>query len=125
MEQINNTTAMLDLINHSAFCVKDGIVVGTNQAARQHTITEGTAIADLLLTFQIILRHMLHGDHCVFKVFDLSPEGFPAFKSGVENNKDQYGGHDDHVDNDNKNLFHALSSHKNLTILFVDETVFS
>lgn len=76
MEQINNTTAMLDLINHSAFCVKDGIVLGTNQAARQHTITEGTAIADLLLTGSREYSEFSGG--CLYLTLNLSGTPFGA-----------------------------------------------
>ena len=64
-------------------------------------------IADPLLTFQIILRNLLHCDCCVFKMFYLSKVRSSVLKSGVENNEDQYSDHDDHVDNDDISLFHA------------------
>ena len=54
---------------------------------------------------------MLQADRCVLKVVDLTPEGCPAFKSGVENNEGQYGCHDNRVDK-NDDLFHSLISHK-------------
>ena len=50
----------------------------------------GPHIADALLAFQIVLRHMLHGDRRVLKVFDLSLVSIFADKSGIEYNKDQY-----------------------------------
>ena len=67
-------------------------------------------IADPLLAFQIILCHLLQGDRCVFKLIYLPQERFPAFKSGVEHNEDQYGGNDYHVDNNDYSLFHAQIS---------------
>ena len=70
MEQINNTTAMLDLIPHSAFCVKDGIIVGTNKAARQHMISEGTAIAKLLQTGHQEYAEFCDG--CLYLTLNLS-----------------------------------------------------
>ncbi len=50
MEQINDAIAMLELIRQGAFCVQNGIITGTNEAARKHAIAAGTAVADLLLT---------------------------------------------------------------------------
>ena len=38
----------------------------------------------------------------------LSVARIPAFEPGVEYNEDQYGSHNDHVDNDNKSLFHTF-----------------
>ena len=67
-------------------------------------------IANTLLAFQIVLRHALHGDGRVFKVLYLSLVSIPDFKSGVELNEDQYGSHDDHVDNYDKSLLHAQVS---------------
>ena len=69
-------------------------------------------IAELLLAFQIIFRHMFHGDGCVFEVLYLPPERIPVLKPGVENNEDQYGSHNDHVDVYNESFFHALISGK-------------
>ena len=76
MEQINNTTAMLDLISQSAFCVKDGIIAGVNQAARQHMITEGTTIADLLLTGSREYSEFSNG--CLYLTLTLSGTSFGA-----------------------------------------------
>ena len=64
-------------------------------------------VTDLLLTLQIILRHLLHGDQCAFKVFYLPPVRIGVFKAGVENNEDQHSGYSDYVDNNSENLFHA------------------
>ncbi len=50
MEQINDAIAVLELMNQGAFCVQDGIITGTNDAARKHAITAGTPVAALLLT---------------------------------------------------------------------------
>lgn len=50
MEKTNELTAMLDLLERSAFCVKDGNVIAANDAARKHGISEGADIASLLLT---------------------------------------------------------------------------
>lgn len=82
MEQINDTIAMLDLMTRSAFCVKDGIIVGANQAARQHLITEGTAIGDLLLTGS--LEYPEFRDGCLYLTLSLS--GAPCGASVTRTN---------------------------------------
>ena len=64
-------------------------------------------VADPLLALQIVFRHALHGNRGVFKMIHLSPEGTPAFKAGVENDKKQYCCGDDHVYDDDDSLFHA------------------
>lgn len=48
MEQDNVILSLLELIDRPAFCVHDGVVVQTNQSARQKLLTPGTGIADLL-----------------------------------------------------------------------------
>jgi hypothetical protein len=60
---------------------------------------------------------MFHGDRCVFEVLYLPLVRVSAFKSGVEDNKDQDGSHNDYVDKDNKSLFHALISHKSQALI--------
>lgn len=50
MEHTNYPTAMLDLITRPAFCVKDGIIVGVNNAGQQHHIETGTAVSKILHT---------------------------------------------------------------------------
>ena len=59
-------------------------------------------ITDPLLACQIILRHTLHGDGRTFEMFDLSPVGISALRFGVKTDKAQYGGHNKHIDNDDK-----------------------
>lgn len=48
MEQTNTSKLLLDLLNRPAFCVRDGIVIQTNQAANQRLIHVGTEISALL-----------------------------------------------------------------------------
>lgn len=48
MEQSNTTNHLLELIEHPAFCVRDGMVVQSNQAAVQRQILVGTQINELL-----------------------------------------------------------------------------
>ncbi len=48
MEQTNTSKLLLDLINRPAFCVRDGIVIHANQAAKQRLIQVGTGINSLL-----------------------------------------------------------------------------
>lgn len=50
MEQIEETISMLDLMIRPAFCVKNGIIVQVNEAARSHMITPETPVAQMLLT---------------------------------------------------------------------------
>lgn len=50
MEQIEETISMLDLMIRPAFCVKDGIIVRVNEAARKHMISTDTPVAQMLLT---------------------------------------------------------------------------
>lgn len=48
MEQTDNIFGMLDLMIRPAFCVKDGTIVYTNEAARSHMVPEGAAIEPLI-----------------------------------------------------------------------------
>lgn len=50
MEHIDDTIRMLDLITEGAFCVKDGVILQVNDAARKRGITAGTPLDGLLLT---------------------------------------------------------------------------
>lgn len=50
MEQSSDTINMLELIDRAAFCVKDGAVTETNDAARKYGIVDGMSIQALLLT---------------------------------------------------------------------------
>ena len=50
MEQINDNIQMLDLIAQAAFCVKDGIIIRVNEAARKRTVTEGMTVSTILAT---------------------------------------------------------------------------
>lgn len=48
MEQDKTSFSLLELIERPAFCVRDGIVVQANQAARQMLLTPGIGVADLI-----------------------------------------------------------------------------
>ena len=50
MEQLEEAISMLDLMIRPAFCVKNGIIVQVNEAARSHMITPETPVAQILLT---------------------------------------------------------------------------
>lgn len=50
MEQTNDTVNMLELMDRAAFCVKDGTITATNDAARKYGIADGQSITELLLT---------------------------------------------------------------------------
>ena len=67
-------------------------------------------IADSLFTFQIILRYTFHGYGSVFKVFNLPLVRISVFQPRVKNYENQYGNHDDYINYNYINLFHALSS---------------
>lgn len=58
MEQTNTSKLLLDLLNRPAFCVRDGIVIQANRAAKQRLIQEGIAVASLL-----------PNDHCAYSTF--------------------------------------------------------
>lgn len=65
-------------------------------------------IADPLLTFQVILCHSFQCDRGVFEVFDLPLVGLPTLVPGVDHNEAQYGGNNDHIDQNNNDLSHVL-----------------
>jgi len=48
MDKINNANPLLDLLEHPAFYVRDGIVVQVNEAARQRNIEIGQTIAQMI-----------------------------------------------------------------------------
>jgi len=50
MEQTNYMLDMLELISQPAFCVQNGIIIGTNTPARQLQLHTGDAVAPLLET---------------------------------------------------------------------------
>ncbi len=50
MESKKEIIQMLDLHPHPAFCVKDGIILYANQAARQRSMEEGNPILPMLVT---------------------------------------------------------------------------
>lgn len=52
MELTNDTMRMLDLMLRPAFCVKDGVIVRINQAAREYLLEVGQSLSDLLATGQ-------------------------------------------------------------------------
>lgn len=70
MEQINDVIAMLDFIANGAFCVKDGVIVGVNEAAKRHNIVTGTAVEDLLLTGKE--EYASFTDGCLYLTLKLS-----------------------------------------------------
>lgn len=74
MEQINDAIAMLELIPRGAFCVKDGIITGTNEAARKHAINTGSPVADYLLTG--IQEYAEFREGCLYLTLNLS--GIPC-----------------------------------------------
>ncbi len=74
MEQINDAIAMLELIPQCAFCVKDGIITGANEAARKRAITIGTPVADILLTGEKEYAEFQSG--CLYLTLKLS--GIPC-----------------------------------------------
>lgn len=70
MEQIKDVIAMLDFISNGAFCVKNGVIVGVNEAARRHNIVTGTAVEDLLLTGKV--EYASFTDGCLYLTLKLS-----------------------------------------------------
>ena len=50
MEQIEGNIGMLDLITNPGFCVRGGVIIRVNDAARRRSIAEGTAIDGMLAT---------------------------------------------------------------------------
>ena len=70
----------------------------------------GPHIADVLLALQVILRHVFDGDRRIHEIIDLPLIGVPALQPGIRHDKDQYGGHNDRVDNANQSLLHVQIS---------------
>ena len=48
MDQSNTIHQLLELIDHPAFCVRDGVILHGNKAALQHMVPIGSAVADIL-----------------------------------------------------------------------------
>ena len=48
MDHITDAMEMVDLLQHPAFCVREGIIVKVNTAARQRLIEPGTPVAGLI-----------------------------------------------------------------------------
>jgi len=48
MEQSNTVHHLLEMIDHPAFCVRDGVILHGNKAALQQMIPVGSAVADIL-----------------------------------------------------------------------------
>lgn len=50
MKQLEDTMRMLNLMSDPAFCVRDGVIEGVNQAAKPYMVAEQTDVFSLLLT---------------------------------------------------------------------------
>lgn len=50
MEQLNNSTSMVDMFMYPVFRVKDNIIIEANQPAQQRQISVGSSVTDLLVT---------------------------------------------------------------------------
>jgi len=74
MEQTEETISMLDLMIRPAFCVKDGIIVRVNEAARKHMIDIQMPVAQMLLTG--VQEYADFQDGCLYLTLSLS--GLPC-----------------------------------------------
>lgn len=76
MEQYQDTMAMLDLIIHPAFCVKNGVIVRVNKAAAGMLIEEGCQITALLSTGHAEYSEFNGG--CLYLTLQLSGAAYGA-----------------------------------------------
>lgn len=76
MEQYTNITQMLELMHCGAFCVKDGIIIAANEAAKRNLITEGLRVKELLLTG--VREYPLLKDGCLNLTLKASGRTFGA-----------------------------------------------
>lgn len=76
MEQLTPVMEMLDLIVQPAFCVKDGVIAGVNQAAQANLICVGTKIDEMLLTGQEEYHEFTEG--CLYLALTVSGQRFGA-----------------------------------------------
>ena len=66
-------------------------------------------ITDALLSFQIILGDMLHGDGGILKMLDLPLGILSVLKAGIKNHEGQHGKHNAYIDKDDPVFFHSVS----------------
>ena len=69
MEQLENIIGMLELMVRPAFCVKDGIVSGINQGAKNHLICIGTPVQELIGTGWEEFSEFTNG--CLYLTLDI------------------------------------------------------
>ena len=81
MEQNNEVFAMLDLLTRGAFCVKNGIVVAVNEAAKKHAITTDLAVENIFLTGKQEYKTFESG--CLYLTLQLSGNPCGASVSAV------------------------------------------
>lgn len=81
MEQNNEVFAMLDLLTRGAFCVKNGIVVAVNEAAKKHAISTDLAVEDILLTGKQEYKTFESG--CLYLTLQLSGNPCGASVSAI------------------------------------------
>lgn len=61
MEHTNTTQALLELIERPAFCVQDGCIVNTNQAAKQLMLLPGAAIEPFIADSKNVYKSFSNG----------------------------------------------------------------
>ncbi len=84
MEQINDTINMLKLMDRAAFCVKDGTVVGVNDAATKYGIVIGQSMDALLFTGAQEYAEFTGGClHLALKIADLPHEASVTQVNGL------------------------------------------
>ena len=66
-------------------------------------------ITDTLLSFEIVLGNVFHGDGSIFKMFNLDFSGILRIKGRINNDEHKHRYHDEYVNNNDPNSFHRLN----------------
>ena len=82
MEQMGDTMGMLDLMIRPAFCVRDGVIVRVNQAAKGYLLEAGGELAPLLATGQ--QEYAEFSGSCLYLTLTIAGEKFGASVTRME-----------------------------------------